>query len=258
MKKIMIRLCSVVFSVFSVPLWLVLLFAAEPLPGRSRSPTTGDLAAKMVDGMHKYLDRELAASPRSASSLEAGRPRRGVREVVEPNRERLRKYARRRRRAGAAAAGVRRRAGRRRRWSPRRSGTRSTRSAGRCCRAWTPRGCCSSRRAKAVANVVAIPRRGPDAGAARRPGRRSAGESQFARRLAENGCRVLVPTLIDRKDDALRQPEAEPARPTSRTASSSTAWPTRWAARSSGTRCRRCSPRWTGSRASKPDSRRSA
>src|SRR5207302_8564777 len=25
-------------------------------------------------------------------------------------------------------------------------------------------------------------------------------ESQFARRLAENGCRVLVPTLIDRKD----------------------------------------------------------
>ena len=26
-------------------------------------------------------------------------------------------------------------------------------------------------------------------------------ESQFARRLAENGCRVLVPTLIDRRDD---------------------------------------------------------
>ena len=25
-------------------------------------------------------------------------------------------------------------------------------------------------------------------------------ESQFARRLAENGCRVLVPVLIDRKD----------------------------------------------------------
>src|SRR5262249_41207458 len=26
-------------------------------------------------------------------------------------------------------------------------------------------------------------------------------ESQFARRLAENGCRVVVPVLIDRKDD---------------------------------------------------------
>ena len=25
-------------------------------------------------------------------------------------------------------------------------------------------------------------------------------ESQFARRLAENGCRVLVPVLIDRND----------------------------------------------------------
>ncbi len=37
-------------------------------------------------------------------------------------------------------------------------------------------------------------------------------------------------------------------RRTCRTASSSTAWPTRWAARSSATRCRRCSRRWTGSR----------
>ena len=53
---------------------------------------------------------------------------------------------------------------------------------------------------KAVANVVAIPDAdwtpemivGLAAGVPK--------ESQFARRLAENGCRVLVPTLIDRKD----------------------------------------------------------
>ncbi len=53
---------------------------------------------------------------------------------------------------------------------------------------------------KVVANVVAIPDAdwtpemivGLAAGVPR--------ESQFARRLAENGCRVLVPTLIDRKD----------------------------------------------------------
>ena len=32
-------------------------------------------------------------------------------------------------------------------------------------------------------------------------------ESQFARRLAENGCRVLVPTLIDRKDDLSGNPK---------------------------------------------------
>ena len=54
---------------------------------------------------------------------------------------------------------------------------------------------------KPVASVVAIPGRRLDAGDAGRPGRRACRqESQFARRLAENGCRVLVPALIDRKD----------------------------------------------------------
>ena len=41
-------------------------------------------------------------------------------------------------------------------------------------------------------------RRGPDAGAARGPGPGVAPESQFARRLAANGFRVVVPTLISR------------------------------------------------------------
>src|SRR5689334_9552057 len=54
------------------------------------------------------------------------------------------------------------------RWSRRRTPTRFMRCAGRCCRVWTAAG---------------VPK-----------------EAQFARRLAENGCRVLVPVLIDRKD----------------------------------------------------------
>ncbi len=54
---------------------------------------------------------------------------------------------------------------------------------------------------KVVANVVAIPDADwtPEMVVGLAPGVPK--ESQFARRLAENGCRVVVPTLIDRKDD---------------------------------------------------------
>ncbi|MBM4027103.1 MAG: hypothetical protein FJ280_17115, partial [Planctomycetes bacterium] len=49
--------------------------------------------------------------------------------------------------------------------------------------------------------VVALPDadQSPEALVGLLPG--VAADSQFARRLAENGCRVLVPTLIDRRDD---------------------------------------------------------
>jgi dienelactone hydrolase len=53
---------------------------------------------------------------------------------------------------------------------------------------------------KVVAQVVALPDAdcSPEMLVGLAPG--IAPEAQFARRLAENGCRVLVPTLIDRKD----------------------------------------------------------
>jgi hypothetical protein len=53
---------------------------------------------------------------------------------------------------------------------------------------------------KARANVVAVPDadQTPEQIAGLAPGLE--GENQFARILAENGCRVLIPTLIDRKD----------------------------------------------------------
>ncbi|HSU69585.1 MAG TPA: dienelactone hydrolase family protein, partial [Tepidisphaeraceae bacterium] len=52
----------------------------------------------------------------------------------------------------------------------------------------------------AVADVVAIPEadQTPEMIAGLAPG--VAPESQFARRLAENGCRVVIPTLVDRSD----------------------------------------------------------
>jgi dienelactone hydrolase len=54
---------------------------------------------------------------------------------------------------------------------------------------------------KVVAQVVAIPDADwtPEMLVGLAPGVPK--ESQFARRLAENGCRVVVPVLIDRKDD---------------------------------------------------------
>ena len=44
-------------------LWLI-PSAAEPLPNTKPLTEDGDLAAKMVAGIHKYLDRELAAAPK--------------------------------------------------------------------------------------------------------------------------------------------------------------------------------------------------
>ena len=69
----------------------------------------------------------------------------------------------------------------------------------------------------------------------------------FALRLARERLPRPRPDAHRPQGRPLRQPEAEPYRPISRTASSSTAWPTRWAAPSSATRCRRYSRRWTGS-----------
>ena len=175
---------------------------AEPLPETKPLTREGDLAAQMVEGIDKYLMRELAASVEKRkqywkpdfSSAEA------YTKSVQPNRERLKKIL------GVVDERVSPVVmeyvgeGTPRRWLPRRRPTRSTRCAGRCCRAWMAKGCCWSRRARSW------PRWSP---CRTRTGRRRCWsdwlpacrrKSQFARRLAENGCRVLVPVLIDRKD----------------------------------------------------------
>ena len=43
--------------------------SAEPLPGTKPLEEKGDLARIMVDGIHKYLDRELAAAPKKRDEL---------------------------------------------------------------------------------------------------------------------------------------------------------------------------------------------
>ena len=53
----------VVFSAFSAP---SAVKSADPLPGTKPLDEKGDLARLMVDGIHKYLDRELAAAANGA------------------------------------------------------------------------------------------------------------------------------------------------------------------------------------------------
>src|SRR4051794_7778960 len=79
-------------SVSSVPPWCNSA-SADPLPGSQPLTFAGDPAAAMVAGLHKYLDRELAASVEKRkqfwkpdfSSPEA------YAKSVQPNRERLKK-----------------------------------------------------------------------------------------------------------------------------------------------------------------------
>jgi dienelactone hydrolase len=75
-----------------VPLWLVSPSrAAEPLPNTKPLTEDGDLARKMVDGIHTYLDRELAAAPKEREKLwkvDTSSPEAYAKSVA-PHRERL-------------------------------------------------------------------------------------------------------------------------------------------------------------------------
>ncbi|PYV12063.1 MAG: hypothetical protein DMG07_17880, partial [Acidobacteria bacterium] len=160
----------------------------------------GDLAARMVEGIDRFLGRELAASV-------ATRPRRYTRDLsspaaytesVEPNRQRL-----------AALVGA---ADRREPIRLELAGTLSKPALvgeGSGFRVYAVRwaalrgvdaeGLLLEPDGKPAADVVALPDCdwSPEAIAGLVAG--VAPEGQFARRLAGSGCRVLVPTLIDRR-----------------------------------------------------------
>jgi dienelactone hydrolase len=183
-------------------LTLVPIIRAEPLPETKPLMREGDLAAQMVAGIDKYLMRESAASVKKReafwhadfSSIAA------YTQSVEPKRERLKKIL-----------GV---------VDPRLPVTdlelvattkqpslvAETESYKVHAVRWPvfegvdAEGLLLEPKGKAVACVVAIPDADwtPEMLVGVAPGVPK--EAQFARRLAENGCRVLVPTLIDRKD----------------------------------------------------------
>ncbi|MBI5773277.1 MAG: hypothetical protein HZA89_05985 [Verrucomicrobia bacterium] len=174
----------------------------QTLPGTQPLTMTGDLSAQMVAGIDKFLDRELEASvatraqfwKRDFTSAEA------YEKSVAPNRERLRKII------GAVDARL-----------PVKelefvggTGTPSKIAENAGCTIYAVRwpvfdgvhgeGLLIEPRGKAVANIIALSDadQTPEQLCGLAPG--LAPEGQFARRLAEHGCRVLVPVQLSRED----------------------------------------------------------
>lgn len=184
-------------------LLLALTLAANPLPNTQPLEDKDDLAMKMVAGIDKYLTRELAASVerRKAywkpdySSPEA------YAKSVEPNRQRLKMILgvvdERKKFDDIEYVG-----------GPKTPSLVAETDLYRVHAIRWPvfegvdgEGLLLEPKGKVVAQVVAIPDADwtPEMLVGLAPGVPK--ESQFARRLAENGCRVVVPVLIDRKDD---------------------------------------------------------
>ena len=176
---------------------------AAPLAGTQPLTTQGDFAEQMVDGIDRFLTRELEQSIKARAALwqrDASSPDR-YEKSVEPNRARLAKIlgvvdVRQKFDAPELIATTR---------EPALIGRASAFEAYAV--RWPAVGGIEGEGVllvpvgrKAVADVVALPDadQTPEALCGLAPG--VAPESQFARRLAENGCRVLVPALVDRSD----------------------------------------------------------
>ena len=197
--------------IFSLCLWLSvvigldngsLVLAQTTLPGTAPLTAEGDLAEQMVEGIKRYLLRETDASVekrsrlwnRNYGSLES------YDQSVAANRERFAKII------GAVDARVAE-------VELHLDATLSTPaliSAGSGYKVYsvhwsvfegvTGEGLLLEPNTPPVARIVAIPDadQSPEMLAGLAPGVQPAG--QFARRLAENGCQVLVPVLINRQD----------------------------------------------------------
>jgi dienelactone hydrolase len=194
--------CSIFLLPVSLMSLLVASVGAEPLPETRPLTRDGDLAAQMVAGIDKYLMRELAASVEKRkqywkpdfSSAES------YSKSVQPNRERLKKIL------GIVDARV----------SPVEMEYVGTATQPELVAetdaykvhavrwpvlpSMDGEGLLLEPKGKAAACVVALPDADwtPEMLVGLAPGVPK--EAQFARRLAERGCRVLVPVLIDRKD----------------------------------------------------------
>jgi dienelactone hydrolase len=180
--------------------WLPLT-AQTPLPGTAHLTVQGDFAAQMVDGINDYLLRAASGSPATRTSLW----KRDYISVenhersISPNRERLKKII------GAVDARV-----------PVSMEMAATVSApalvanGQGYKIYairwpvlegvTAEGLLLEPERPPLARIVAIPDAdwSPEMLAGMTPGVDPA--AQFARRLAESGCQVIVPVLIDRSD----------------------------------------------------------
>lgn len=188
--------------VFLVVVCVVTALAQDRLPGTEALTLNGDLASRMVDGIHEWLIRETAAAQGQRASYwhRDYASQAAYQQSVSPNRERLRRII------GAVDTRV----------STPRMMLDSSESKdalvgkGAGFRVYAVRwpvfegvfaeGLLLKPDRPPAARVVALPDADwtPEALAGLHPGVDT--RAQFARRLAEMGCLVLVPTLIDRKD----------------------------------------------------------
>lgn len=194
---------ALVFSAFSA----VSAVKSAELPGTKALTEEGNLSAKQVAGMHKYLDRALKDAHKNGAALwktDKTSPE-AFSKSVEPNRERLRKYL------GVVDQRVPPRLeyiG-----EPNRLAVAQTDLYQVFAVRWAvlpgvdAEGLLLEPRAKPIAAVVAVPDADwtPEQLVGLAPGLQPI--SQFARRLAEQNCRVLIPTLIDRKDTLSGNPK---------------------------------------------------
>src|SRR5437660_397625 len=196
----MFRLPS--FLALVVVCFAVTPLPAESLPGTKPLTTEGDLAAQMVAGIDKYLMRELAASVEKRKALwkpDYSSPE-AYTKSVQANRERLKKIL------GVVDQRVPVAALEYVSTTSQPSLVAETDGYKIHAVRWPvlegvdAEGLLLEPKGKPVACVVALPDADwtPEMLVGLAPGVPK--EAQFARRLAENGCRVLVPTLIDRKD----------------------------------------------------------
>lgn len=169
--------------------------AEEPLPGTSRLTIEGDLATQMVEGIGRFLDREIEAS-KSTRALGKG-PRNGA--AVEKWRAEFRRIigagdsrepARWSVDAGVAGSA----------WLASGDGYRVYAVRWSVLKGVEAEGLLLEPQRQPVANVVALPDCdcSPEMAAGLVPG--PAAEVQFPRRLALAGCRVVIPLLMDRRD----------------------------------------------------------
>ena len=217
MRSIIAVLCGLLFP---------LAAAAQALPGTKLLESKDDLAKVMVDGIDRYLTKatELAAKERG-EILEArfllgpgirpigrAQPRTACAKIIGVIDERV-PVAMSEYRHGRASVACRR--------DQIVQGVRGA-LVGAAGRAWRRPVAGADRRSRRRARSrFPMPIGRPSRLVGIAPG--VPNESQYARRLAEDGYRVIVPTLINRKDD-LSGNAASAASPISRTANSSTAW----------------------------------
>jgi dienelactone hydrolase len=203
---------SLVFCLLSVSvsLWLVPrpTSAAEPLPNTKPLTEEGNLSAKMVQGMHAYLDREIAASAKTRDGLwklDKSTPEAYAKSIA-PHRESLKKML------GLVDASV---PAQMERISAvgRPPSVGSSENFDVYAVKWSvlpgvdAEGLLLEPKGKALTNVVAIPDSSWTPEEIAGLVKSEKGAKPYAARLADHGCRVVIPVLIDRNDTLSGNPK---------------------------------------------------